>query len=78
MIFRLQLVLEIDTKHTEPRILNQRILDVTPKNVTSLEPVIMKNPGRGPDKQPRHRSANRKEHPHETSTSFSMFTGIPQ
>lgn len=72
MIFRLQLVLEIDTKHSEPRILNQRIVDVTPDNV--LLPI----PARGPDKKPRKPRSDRKERPHETPLSYSCFTGIPQ
>lgn len=55
MIFRVQMVLEIDTRQHDTRIINQQILDVTPKTVDVGAPVVAVKviPPRGPDKKPR-------------------------
>lgn len=49
MIYRLQLVLEVDTRQHDTRIINQQIVDVTPKTVEAVKVI----PPRGPDKKPR-------------------------
>lgn len=62
MIYRLQLVLEVDTRQHDTRIINQQIVDVTPKTVEAVKVI----PPRGPDKKPRKVRSDKGVRHHET------------
>lgn len=74
MIFRVQMVLEIDTRQHDTRIINQQILDVTPKAAQVEQPVQVRIPsplqGRIPDKKPRKTRSDKGVSRHEKTLAI--------